>query len=118
MDNNKTLRTVDEAASDVQKKADSAQIKADLHAIGEDAQRLARHTGEYISHESDQVRARAGRVYQDARTRGEGYYNDARDASAQAYDSTIARVRENPGQAVAIAFLAGLVTSFLFGRKH
>lgn len=82
-------------------------IKDDLTSLKEDVVSLTQH-----------VKSNGGKHVEDAKRFAGKQLDKARKAGEQTLHSLEDRVTEKPGQALAIAFFAGLAASFLLGRRR
>jgi ElaB/YqjD/DUF883 family membrane-anchored ribosome-binding protein len=85
---------------------DMKNIRADIELLKENIVKLTQHLGENGS-------ARFGTMKSKANEKVTYLKGQGRDQMA----TLEKEVKENPVQSVAIAFAAGLVTSYIFGRK-
>ena len=88
---------------------DAAQIsvlRQDLKALKNDAMDLK---SDVIQVGSDQARKASAAAREQL--------SEAKKQASATYEKSEAFVKENPGQSVAIAFLAGALVSLVFGRR-
>lgn len=81
---------------------DRAQIKEDLDTLKKDAAHLLHHTKEAGEEHLAIAGEKAKKAVKKAKSAGKDYYGEAEDY-----------VRDNPGQAMVMAFLGGVVLSAL-----
>lgn len=81
-------------------------IKQDINNLKEDAVELAHHVKEHGVYQADALKGRATDAYEELLNEG-----------LSEFQKLEKRVMEKPGQSVAIAFAAGILTSFLMGRR-
>lgn len=87
-------------------KSDVDGIKNDLYSLRDNVTELAKHLKEEGSEKSHQMaEALLARL------------KEAQSVGRDQLQTLEVQVREKPLQSVAIAFLAGAITSFLFGRR-
>jgi ElaB/YqjD/DUF883 family membrane-anchored ribosome-binding protein len=82
-------------------------IREDLNSLKDNVLELSRHVKKNSTHHIDDVKNYA-----------EKQIDKAKRAGADALHKVESRAVENPGQTIAIAFFAGLATSFLLGRRR
>ena len=82
-------------------------IRADLNSLKDNVLELSRHVKKNSSHHLE-----------DAKHYAEDQIDKVKRAGADALHKVEARAVENPGQTIAIAFVAGLAASFFLGRRR
>lgn len=81
-------------------------IKQNVNELKSNTTDLARH-----------VYADGREALSEAGTKAARSFGHIREAGSVELKKLEGRVRENPGQSVLVAFAAGLIASFIFGRK-
>ena len=100
----KSMRHAKSAVNDASAALD--EIRSDLNSLKGNVNGLARHISE-----AGTVKAHEAAVYM------QNGVDSMKASGTETLDRVETRIKESPGQSVALAFFAGAVASYLFGRR-
>lgn len=114
---NKIEGIVDDIANDATTQSDFSTIRSDLEKLKNDVITLTRNLQEEGMQQSKYYTQKARESLYDVQDRAAQGYQQAQEYGQRSVRALEQRVQERPTQSVLFAFAAGIVFSFLMGRR-